>query len=129
MAGLRQSITREQARESGMALCLVCFLAGSLSHLRWLEITAVAVLVVDLILPAVFTPFAFLWFGMAAAIGTVMSKVLLSLVFFLVVTPVGVVRRWLAHDPMQRTRWRSGPESVLKVRDHAYGAQDLERPY
>jgi hypothetical protein len=129
MAGLRQTITREQARESGMALCLVCFLAGSLSHLRWLEITAVAVLLVDLIQPAIFTPFAFVWFGVANAIGALTSKVLLSLIFFLVVTPVGMVRRWLGHDLMMQKRWRRDTGSVLVVRDRLFSPEDLERPY
>ena len=48
--------------------------------------------------PAVLGPLAKLWFGLSAILGTVMSKLLLSLVFFLVVTPMGVLRRLVESD-------------------------------
>ena len=122
-------VTRDQARDAGMALCLLCFLAGATLHLRWLELAAMGVLVADMIAPALFRPFAVAWFGLAAVLGGVVSKVLLGLVFFLLVTPVGLVRRWLGYDPLQLRGWRRGPESVFKVRDHLYTSTDIARPY
>ncbi len=43
-----------------------------------------------------------LWMGMAEAMGFVMTRVILGLVFFLVVTPIGLVRRLTGGDPLGR---------------------------
>jgi len=43
-----------------------------------------------------------LWMGMAEAMGYVMTRVILALIFFLVVTPIGLVRRLTGGDPLGR---------------------------
>ena len=62
---------------------------------------AVVVLVVTMTVPLVFRPLSVVWFGFSHVLGTVMSKVLLAAVFYLIVTPVGVVRRLLGHDSLR----------------------------
>jgi hypothetical protein len=59
------AIDRDWARDAGMAFVLLCLLGAGWSHARWLEWTATAALVVDMIWPALFTPFAFAWFGLS----------------------------------------------------------------
>ena len=56
------------------------------------------------------------WMLVAFALGFVMTRVLLTVVFFGLVTPLGLVRRALGHDPMSRrpapdapTYWISKP--------------------
>jgi hypothetical protein len=122
-------LTREQVKDSGMALCLLIFLVGAGMHLRWLEWTAMGVLIVDMIWPPIFRPFAIVWFGLAEAIGAVTSRVLLSVLFFVLVTPIGAVRRLMGKDPMMTKRWKRDRESTFQVRDHPYTASDLEPPY
>jgi hypothetical protein len=48
-----------------------------------------------------------LWMGMAAAMGFVMTRVILGLVFFLLVTPIGLVRRLTGGDPLGRRGGRT----------------------
>ena len=43
-----------------------------------------------------------LWMGMAEAMGFVMTRVILGVVFFLVVTPIGLARRLFGGDPLGR---------------------------
>jgi hypothetical protein len=43
-----------------------------------------------------------LWMGLAEALGFVMTRVILGLIFFLVVTPIGIVRRLTGGDPLGR---------------------------
>jgi hypothetical protein len=43
-----------------------------------------------------------LWMGMAEAMGFVMTRVILGVVFFLFVTPIGLVRRLSGGDPLGR---------------------------
>jgi hypothetical protein len=119
----------EQAKDAGMALCLVCLLAGIGWEAGWLLWTAAGVLAVDMIWPALFKPFAVVWFGLAELIGAVTSRIVLSVVFFGLVTPVGLIRRLMGKDPMQLKRFGRDRGSVFTIRDHRYTAADLERPY
>jgi hypothetical protein len=41
--------------------------------------------------------------GLALVLGHVMTRVLLALVFFLIVTPIGLVRRALGRDPIEKS--------------------------
>ena len=43
-----------------------------------------------------------LWMGLAEAMGFVMTRVILGIVFFLFVTPIGLVRRMFGGDPLNR---------------------------
>jgi Saxitoxin biosynthesis operon protein SxtJ len=47
------------------------------------------------------------WMGLAAGLSFVTTRVILALVFFLVVTPIGVVKRALGWDPLNRRSARS----------------------
>ena len=59
---------------------------------------------------------AALWQRAADALGFVMTRVVLGVVYFLVVTPTGIVRRLLGRDPLGRrsppgeSYWRSYPK-------------------
>jgi hypothetical protein len=48
-----------------------------------------------------------LWMGMAEAMGFVMTRVILSVVFFLFVTPIGLARRLFGGDPLGRRAGRT----------------------
>ena len=54
-----------------------------------------------------------LWMGMAEALGFVTTRVILGLVFFLFVTPIGLVRRLFGGDPLSR-RTRRTAETYWK---------------
>lgn len=42
------------------------------------------------------------WMGLALALGFVTTRIILGVVFYLVITPIGLVRRALGHDSMHR---------------------------
>ena len=112
-----------------MAMVLLILLA----LLKWgrneLLIAALIVHVVNMIVPQVFRPVAIAWFGLAHLLGAVASRVLMFVVFALVVTPIGLLRRALRKDSLRLRAFRSGDESVMVVRNHTFSAGDLEKPY
>jgi hypothetical protein len=123
------SASRDQARDTGMALTLVgliVFLATR--EIRYATI-ATAILLLDMIWPSFFKPLAKLWFGLSHILGTVMSKVILTLAFFLVLTPMGLLRSLLGKDPMRVRQFKQGTDSVFRVRDHTFTAADVEQPF
>ncbi|WP_300156738.1 SxtJ family membrane protein [Solidesulfovibrio sp.] len=123
------SATKEQAKDTGMALVLVSLIVFFVTReIRYVTI-ATGLLLLDMIAPALFKPAAKLWFGLSHVLGTVMSKVMLSLIFYLVLTPMGVVRSLLGKDPMRARQFKKGEGSVFRVRDHQFVAADIEQPF
>ena len=125
----KSPITKKQASDSGMALvliALICFAVLRHDAILW---AAVAILVVDMICPVIFKPFAFIWFGLSRVLGTVMSKIMLAVVFFLVVFPMGLIRRILGKDSLRLHQFRKEKASVFAERNHEYTAADLDKPY
>jgi hypothetical protein len=124
-----RSITTEQAKDTGMAMVLICLLVAHFAEWPAFYGVAVVLLLVDMIHPPVYRPAAVVWLGFSRGAGTVASLILLSVVFFLLVTPLGLIRRLMGHDPLQLRKWRQGSSSVFVSRDHVYGPGDLEHPY
>lgn len=121
--------TTKQARDTGLAMALLGLLAAWFSG--WWELTGLALVLVllSLIFPTVFRPLAGPWFALSRLMGEISSRVVLTLLFFLVVTPVGLLRRLAGADPMQLRQWRRGHASVMRCRDHLYRPEDLDNPY
>jgi hypothetical protein len=123
------TITRDQSRDTGMAMVLLLLLALLTWGRSELLIAAFIVHIVNMIVPQVFRPVAVLWFGLAHLLGAVASRVLMFIVFALVVTPIGLIRRVLGKDSLRLRAFRAGNESVMVVRNHTFTASDLEKPY
>ena len=123
------SASRDQARDTGMALTLVALIVFlATREIRYATI-ATAILLLDMIWPSFFKPLAKVWFGLSHVLGTVMSKVILTLAFFLVLTPMGLLRSLLGKDPMRVRQFKQGTDSVFRVRDHTFTAADVEQPF
>jgi hypothetical protein len=126
---LRGDATREQAKDTGMALVLVFLLIWLFRRRDGYIGVALIFQLVTMTAPQVFRPIAVVWFGISHVMGAVASRVLLSLVFFVFVTPVGLWRRAMGADSLQLNSFGRGKESVMKVRNHTFVGQDLEQPY
>ncbi|MCE5335979.1 MAG: SxtJ family membrane protein [Desulfobacteraceae bacterium] len=124
-----RSVSREQTKDFGQVLCLAFLLGAYFTGRRWVLQAAILLLLINLVCPAVYRIFARVWFGLSILLGLVMSRVILTLVFVFLVTPVGIVRRLAGFDSLSLKKWKNGSSSVFKVRDHAFGPEDLNRPF
>jgi len=124
-----KKITVEKCKDSGLALVLICLICYQAWKLPILLILAIVFLLVAMTYPVIFQPFARLWFGLSTALGTVVSKIILAILFFVMVWPVGLVRRMMGKDAMKVRSWKKGEDSVFRVRDHRIEAKDLEHPF
>lgn len=129
MAFFREEITKDQSKDTGMAMVLLLLLVFLSRKREGYLFAAMGLHVLNMIVPKIFRPVAFLWFAISDLMGAVMSKVLLSIVFFGVVIPIAVVRRILGKDSLQLQGFKASKGSVMLVRDHTFVAADLERPY
>lgn len=123
------NITRGQSKDTGMAMTLILLLLNrSFKQEAWL-IGAIAALVIDMTVPQVYRPLAVVWFGVSQLIGMLTSRIILSVVFFGVVMPIGLLRRLSGRDPLNLKAFKAGSDSVMKERNRRFVAADLEKPY
>jgi hypothetical protein len=126
---LKQPISKDQSKDTGMAMVLLLLLASAAFKRQAFITVAMIALVVDMTVPRLYRPVAVLWLGLSHLLGTVVSKILLTLVFFGVVTPAGLARKLLGIDSLKLKDFKSGDSSVMVVRNHTFTGKDIEKPY
>ena len=88
----------------------------------WSLIISVIFLVLGLINSKILTPFNILWFKFGILLGKIVSPTIMGIIFFLVVTPIGLFMRSIGKDVLNlkynnnKTYWieKSGPKSKMK---------------
>lgn len=78
---------------------------GHYPVLMWIGI---ALVVLGTVAPVILRPIFLLWMTLAVALGFVMTRVILSLFYYLVLTPVGLVFRLIGRDALHRKLDRQG---------------------
>ena len=126
---IRGDATSAQARDTGMAMVLVLLLFWAFRRSDSYVVAAIIVHVVNMVAPKIFRPVAVVWFGASHLLGTIASKVILTIIFFAVVTPIGLWRRMIGADSLQLKAFKAGKGSVMKERNHKFIGKDLEQPY
>ena len=125
----RDAIDSHRARDAGMALTLIALLLAYFMSDQLFLGLGIVLMIVNMSVPRVFKPFARVWFGLSHLLGTVMSRLILSLVFFLMVMPVGLLRRLMGKDSLNLNKWKQGKDSVYMVRDITFTKDNIEKPY
>jgi hypothetical protein len=90
---------------------------------------ALIVLLINMLRPQVYKPLAKWWFALSNLLSRIVPRILLGVLFYVMVTPVGLIRRVLGKDPLQLKKWKKGRESVLRERNHTLSAKDIINPF
>ena len=99
---------------------------GLVPDLMWLAAGVITV-VWALTAPASLRGFYRAWMRVAMAIGSVVNSIILGVVFFLVLTPIGVLMRLLGKDPLRR-RWDARAASY-RIPSRVPSRNHVERPF
>ena len=122
-------MSNEKNMHAGLAFLLIILLAAAFYGESWLLPCGIALLLIMMTKPDLLTPLAKIWFSLSEKIGLVVSTLILTVIFYSIVCPVGFVRNLLGYDPMQIKRWKKDNGSVFKIRKGKVLAKDLEMPY
>lgn len=122
-------ISRQQCMEFGQ-VAAAAVLAASLYYRDFRLVTvALLLLFITLLAPRLLYPLAVVWFGGAKVLGEINVRILLTLVFILVVIPVGMWRKWMRKDTLQLRRFKKDKGSVMDIRNHVYTKEDLQHTF
>jgi len=122
-------ISKKQASDTGMAMVLILLLIGLFTQNNLYYKIAIPVLIINMIFPMFYYLFAIIWLGFSQLLGTVVSKIILTIVYFIILLPIGIFRRLLGKDSLQLSEFKKGTGTVMKSRDYNYSSNDIEKPY
>lgn len=91
--------------------------------LKELIYAGIAIGVIGAFIPAIAKWIHWLWYKIAEVMGYIMSRVLLSIVFFLFLFPIALIYRMFNKDVLQLKR---KTDTYWTTRDHSYSKKDLE---
>jgi len=88
----------------------------------WSLLISIIFLILGLLNSVILTPLNKLWFKFGIVLGKIISPVIMGIIFFLVVTPIGLIMRFLGKDVLNlkyhknKSYWieKNGPKSKMK---------------
>lgn len=128
------NLTPAELRKFGLvtAIFLIIFFDGLIPWIwditppAWPLIAAAVLSFFALVRPLWLNPFYRVWMRFANVLGWINTRIILSLIFFLVVLPTGLIMR-LSRDPMRR-KWDKSVTSY-RIESKQPKTENLKRPY
>ena len=126
---------KAELRKFGLTIGLVCGLLYALMLWQGRDdypiflILGIGFLVLGILLPVALRPVYLLWMGFAACMGWVMTRVILVLLFYLVVTPVGLLGRLFGKDFLSRCFDREASSYWLPKKDKKFEKDGYENQF
>lgn len=125
----RTRFEKAHHRDAGLALVLILLLVGIFTgHSQW-YLPSFVVLMLALLFPLIFYPFSVVWYALSDVMGHVMSAVVLSLLFCVLIVPTGVVRRLAGKDALRLKLFGKQADSAFIHREITFNKTDVEHPY
>ncbi len=126
--------SKRDIRSFGITMGIILFIISGLLMYYNKEIyqitgiIALAFVGLGLIIPVVLKPLYFMWMTFAAILAWVMTRVILSFVFYLIITPIGLLTKLLGEDFLALRRGES--DSYWNYRDSSKELnQDYEKQF
>jgi len=124
-----KSISKKEASDTGMAMTLICLLLGYFTKNIIYYKLAIPVLVINMAFPMFYYPFAIVWLGLTNLLGIFVSRILLSVVYIVILLPMGLIRRLMGKDALNLTGFKKAKTSVMITRDIEFTADDIKNPF
>ena len=119
-------MTRKQSLETCLAISTGLILLWLVYEVRVLLVIAFITGLTGLFLPAPSRALAWLWFKLGEGLGYVVSRILMTLIFYLFLLPIALVYRLFNKDTL-RLRRKPDRQTIWTERNHTYSKKDLEQ--
>lgn len=121
-------MTDKWIKDTGLVVALVFLVSGYLKTSDGMLVVSGAFLFVGILFPQLLYPIAFAWLKFSELLNLIVPKIFFGIVFFLIIFPIGLFRRFLSKDAMCILGWQKVKTSFLE-RNHRFIKQDIETPY
>jgi hypothetical protein len=121
-------MTNAWVRDTGLLFALLALLCAYYGY-SWGVPGAAALILIAMFAPQALRPLAFFWMKLAHGLGLVTHRVLLGATFFLIVTPVGYVRRMFVREAQVPFGSAHITSAFHEREQRAVSRGDLEKPF
>jgi predicted anti-sigma-YlaC factor YlaD len=80
-----------------------------------------------LLAPATLAPVYHIWMRIGLVLGWINTRIILGVVFYVLIMPMGLIMRWLSQDPMRR-QFTPNVDSYRIASTHR-NRESMEKPY
>ena len=115
-----------KAKDTALAFVFLFLIFFLFFHWPWALWVCFSLALLALITHKPFLPLSRLWFGLSHLLGEIVSKILLSLVFFIFLTPLSIIFRLSKKNPLFL---KNEEESLFEIRNHSVTADDLKNAF
>ncbi len=122
-------ISKKQNVDTGLAILLILLIITFVGNNLFFVKLMLPVLLITMIYPKLLYPFAVVWFSLSKILGTLLSKIILSVIFVIMVIPIGFFRKMLGKDNLKLREFKKDKTSVFIDRNYLFSAKDLEKPF
>jgi hypothetical protein len=123
--GIKKKTEEYQVLETIAVMAAFLLLLNLFSHQKMLANSAFFLLLIGLFVRPVSRLIARWWLNFAKLLGALNSKIVLSMVFFLIITPLAFVFRFFSQNPLKLKR-ESHVKTLFWERNHIYARKDFE---
>jgi hypothetical protein len=95
----------------------------------WFGAIGLGLVFMGLTFPRALKPLHIVWMTLALILGFIMTRVILSIVFFGMMTPIGLIRRALGKDPMRNDATATRATYWIAKGEPAVSPKRLEKLY
>jgi multisubunit Na+/H+ antiporter MnhB subunit len=120
---------RKEVYTTIIILALAAFALKLFFHVRYADDVAFGLLIIALAFYQLAVWITIGWLKFAEIIGTINSKVLLSVIFFLFLFPIAMLYGLTKKDPLQKKKLPDSDKSYYHLRNHNYQPDDFKHTF
>ncbi len=124
-----RDISKKQVTDTAIVFAIVSAFIGVYYKTPVCQYISVILLFTVLIFPFFIKPLAFIWWNFSVVLSWLMSRIILTLLFIFIVTPVAMVRRAMGKDSLRLKAFKKDDCSVYSIRNHVFTDSDLKYPF
>lgn len=121
------NFSQEKKYETILAIVLGLLVISLFTNAKALVIASAILAFVGLMIPMVSGWITWLWLKISHVMGWVMSKVIMSIVFYLVLFPISVLAKLSKKDQLKLKK--SNEPTYYTTRNYQYSPEELENPW
>ena len=127
--------TKKELREFGLTVGIVFALIGGLfywrgkDHYFYFVIVSFMLLILGLIAPLVLKPIQKIWMAVALIIGFVMTRIILCVLFYLVITPISLLGKLSGRDQLSLKFDRKASTYWIPRKKEKYNKANYEKQF
>ena len=128
--------TQKDLRQFGITLGIILAVFGGIHYLKdntsiypWFAVFAVLAVFLGAFTPRTLKPVYFVFLKIAHAIGWFNTRVILVLVYYVLLAPIGLVMGVFKNDPLNRKLEKDAETYWIKRHNLTAGKEDLEKQF